>query len=136
MKNLSIFLFIFALCIHPFEGSEKRIYIRNSLAYKKWLRVHCESRSIRIQNLGVHYLRPGGNDYHYSFLNNAYRPVQIVCKLSKGADYKISKEFVAYQQTRSTEADGSPFYNYQARDDGIYHSTLASPSLKKIYNWN
>ncbi|CAH2038218.1 unnamed protein product [Thlaspi arvense] len=134
MKNLSIFIFAFALCmiISDVEGRRTTILIRNGLAYKKWLKVHCASGD---DDMGVHYLKPGSpKDYDFSFDDSIMRNTLFWCTLSKGPDYKVSKRFDAYVQNSGKPHGGS--YNYVAKDDGIYHSNLVEFKLTKVYSWN
>ncbi|ESQ50118.1 hypothetical protein EUTSA_v10002162mg [Eutrema salsugineum] len=139
MKNLTIFLFVFALCMignvyggNPFKGKKTTLLFRNGLAYKKWLKVHCKSKN---NDMGAKYLRPGGMDYQFSFHDNVLGGTLFWCTLSKGPDYKISKRFNAYVQGSGGKPHGGS-YNYIAQDDGIYHSNLVEFKLRRLYGWN
>ncbi|CAN8312012.1 unnamed protein product [Cochlearia groenlandica] len=140
MKNISIFLYVFALCMiinnvyvsaNAFKGKKTSLLFRNSLGHKNWLKVNCRSGN---DNMGDHYLRPGGVDYGFDFHDNVVGNTLFWCTLSKGPDYKVSKKFDAYVQDTTKPHGGS--YNYVAKDDGIYHSNFVDPSLKKVHNWN
>ncbi|KAF8111082.1 hypothetical protein N665_0076s0084 [Sinapis alba] len=137
MKNISIFLFVFTLCMidnvygdNLLKGQKTTLYFRNGLSYKKWLKVHCKSGN---NDMGTHYLKPGGIDYQFSVYDNVFGGTLIWCTLSKGPDYKVSSTFDAYKQN-----NGKPHgiaYNYIAKDDGIYHSNLVEFKLHKKFNW-
>ncbi|CAH8372272.1 unnamed protein product [Eruca vesicaria subsp. sativa] len=106
------------------QGTKTTLYFRNGLTHNKSLMVHCKSGNNKPQ-----YLKPGGIDYQFSFLDNLMQ-----CTMKKGPDYKISKTFDAYKQEIGKRHGGS--YNYLAKDDGIYHSNLAEPKLTKKFDWN
>ncbi|KAF8111083.1 hypothetical protein N665_0076s0085 [Sinapis alba] len=137
MKNISIFLFVFALCmignVHGgklFQGAKTTLVFMNGLGYKKWLKVHCQSGN---NDMGVHYLKPGGI-YLFSFHDNLMGNTLFWCVLSKGHDYKISSTFDAYVQDISKPHAGT--YNYIASDDGIYHNNRVNFILHKKFDWN
>uniref|UniRef100_A0A1J3IJ55 S-protein homolog n=1 Tax=Noccaea caerulescens TaxID=107243 RepID=A0A1J3IJ55_NOCCA len=134
MKNISIFLFVFALCLidKAYGGQKTTLLFRNGFDHGRWLKVHCKSGD---DDMGEKYLPPKSpNDYIFSFNDNAWGTTRFWCTLSKGPDYKIRKTFDAYKQQSSEPHETS--YHYLARDDGIYHNTLQNFKLRKVYDWN
>ncbi|KAL0884799.1 hypothetical protein Bca101_008780 [Brassica carinata] len=113
------------------KGPDYKVSSRNGLSYKKWLKVHCKSGN---DDMGTHYLKPGGIDYQFSVYDNVFGGTLIWCTLSKGPDYKVSSRFDAYKQNNDNPNGIS--YNYVAKDDGIYHSNLVEFKLHKKFDWN
>ena len=136
MKNISVFLFVFALCmidnVHGklFEGAKATLLFSNYLRYRKWLKVHCKSGN---DDMGVHYLKPDGF-YYFTFHDNVMGDTLFWCTLSKGPDYKISSTFDAYVEDNNKHHGGT--YSYLARDDGIYHRNQDYVKLHKKFDWN
>ncbi|ESQ35668.1 hypothetical protein EUTSA_v10009050mg [Eutrema salsugineum] len=141
MKNLSIFLFVFTLCINPFEGIKTTVIVQNGLSQKKWLRVSCLILQTN-QRFGVHYLKPGGKDYQVTFDDALYVNDIFKCRLGKGSDFKIFKDVVMYSKNppyRFKPHYGT--YTWKAEDDGIYYfnnqrfKKPRPPFYEKMFDW-
>ncbi|CAL9214601.1 unnamed protein product [Arabidopsis halleri] len=137
MKNISIFLVVFALCMignaygisNPFKGKKTSLLFANSLSHNKWLKVRCKSGDNDVREK---YMKPGEH-WGFSFHDDVMGETLFWCTMYKGADYKIKKTFDAYVQDKRMPHGGS--YNYVALEDGIYHSTLIH-RMRKMYDWN
>ncbi|EFH53256.1 hypothetical protein ARALYDRAFT_484466, partial [Arabidopsis lyrata subsp. lyrata] len=123
MKNVSIFLIVFGLCmIGDVYGKKSMITVKNEFSPKSRLvlKVHCKSKN---DDIGIKYLEIG-EIMSFSFKTNFWGTTEFWCDIYKGPDYKRFRGFTAYQAKGLFVKDGSS-YNWLARDDGIYfHKNL------------
>lgn len=136
MKNISILLFVFAICIIAnVYGAQKnaakpvhqatKFHFRNGLSNKKGVKVRC---TYGTRNFSDQLLKPGGPDSIMGFHN---RSTLLSCVMTKGPDYKISSKFDAY----TPRMPGGTSYIYLAKDDGVYFSNLFKFKPTKKFNW-
>ncbi|CAN8253730.1 unnamed protein product [Cochlearia groenlandica] len=125
MKNLSIFLIVFGLCIigKVYSAHDCQVKIKNELDPKHkhtTLFVHCKSGD---KDLGRKYVELG-KIFQFPVEVNLLGTTLFWCTLRHGANYRFIKRFDVYKYT-SKIAQGST-YIWAAKENGIYKSLVSS----------
>ncbi|EOA25978.1 hypothetical protein CARUB_v10019367mg [Capsella rubella] len=134
MKNFSVFLFVFGLCMLG-HVSGAGIRIANELKFKKLLWMRCYSKDDvlgpRIIPIGQHF-----TDY---FSTNFLGTTRFMCTLRQGPNYRHYQNFTAFKLFSHTDHGG--LWDWRAREDGIYLKKegglhIRNPvNMHKAYDW-
>nr|P0DN94.1 RecName: Full=S-protein homolog 17; Flags: Precursor [Arabidopsis thaliana] len=134
MKNLSIFMFVFSLCMFG-HVSRARIRIANELKFKKNLWMRCYSKD---DVLGPHIIPIGGHFLDY-FGTNFWGTTRFMCTLRQGPNYIHYQSFTAFKLFSMEDHGG--LWDWRAREDGIYlkkegNKFIKNPvNMHKVYDW-
>ncbi|KAL9286069.1 putative plant self-incompatibility S1, armadillo-like helical, pumilio domain-containing protein [Arabidopsis thaliana] len=113
MKNLSICMFVFSLCMFG-HVSGAGIRIANELKFKKNLWMRCYSKD---DVLGLHIIPIGGHFLDY-FGTNFWGTTRFMCTLRQGPNYRHYQSFTAFKLFSMEDHGG--LWDWRAREDGIY----------------
>ncbi|CAN8275901.1 unnamed protein product [Cochlearia groenlandica] len=132
MRNFSIFLFVFSLCILGYVIGAG-IKITNDLKSNKLLWMRCYSKD---DVLGPKTLRIGEH-YLACFEPNFWGTTRFMCTLRQGPNYKHHQNFTAFKlftfELFSMMDDGC-VWDWRARENGIYLEKN-NEKLHKVYDW-
>ncbi|AEC07639.1 Plant self-incompatibility protein S1 family [Arabidopsis thaliana] len=92
MKNFSIFLFVFSLCMFD-HVSSSGFKITNELKSNKLLRIGCYSKDDIFGPKTI----PIGQHVEINFTINFWHTTRFMCNLEQGPNYKHYQKFTAYK---------------------------------------
>ncbi|KAG7567643.1 Plant self-incompatibility S1 [Arabidopsis thaliana x Arabidopsis arenosa] len=134
MKNFSVFLFVFSLCMLG-HVSGSGIRIANELKFKKLLWIRCYSKDDVFGPKTI----PIGQHVEISFRINLWATTRFMCTLRQGPNYRHYQKFTAFKLFGVTDHGG--LWDWRAREDGIYLNKeggrhIRNPvNMHKMYDW-
>lgn len=134
MKNLSIFIFVFSLCMLG-HVSGAGLRIANELKFKKLLWMRCYSKD---DVLGPRIIPIGGH-FEDTFGVNFWGTTRFMCTLRQGPNYRHYQNFTAFKLFSHTDHGG--MWDWRAREDGIYLKKVGGKhiwkpvNMHKVYDW-
>ncbi|CAH2045300.1 unnamed protein product [Thlaspi arvense] len=133
MKNLSLFLIVFGLCLigKVYSDLSNPIIIKNDLErkHKYLLFVHCKSGN---KDQGRQFIT-AGKDYRFNIKDNFWGTTLFWCTFGYGPQWKYIKKFDIYKYDSKVPRGG--VYTWIARNDGIYFQKNQLPE-RLVHTWD
>ncbi|KAG7648715.1 putative plant self-incompatibility S1 [Arabidopsis thaliana] len=134
MKKLSVFLFVFSLCMlrHVYGAG---IRISNELKFKKNLWMRCYSKD---DVLGPNII-PNRQYYENIFHINFWHSTLFMYTLRQSPNYIHYQNFTVFKLFSLRDQGG--LWDWRAREDGIYLKKEAGEAIlnpvymHKVYDW-
>ncbi|XP_010446099.1 PREDICTED: pumilio homolog 15-like [Camelina sativa] len=128
MKNLTIYFFLFCLCMLG-HVSGSGIRIMNELKNKKTIWMRCSSKE---DVLGPTVI-PSGGEFVNNFNRNIFGRTRFMCTIKQGPTFKRILNFRAFKEGGK--------WDWRVREDGIYlkrtvgRFTNSTEDLHKDLDW-